>query len=313
MAYCSRCGAQNPEDAKYCSKCGSPLTQPGMDFDRQIHQFSQEVENLGRRIDRHMHERERHYDHRFDQPYGIFVPLIGSIIGLLVLLLVIQGLTTITGEGLWPMHIATFLKNYLGFLFVLMLVGGYVSYLSRKYRPFRWVAPLIGGVIFFLMFWLISILLSSLSSDLANPILQTIATQFTFLVLPLTLLVVVLGYVGLFFSHYHDDERPLPPPPRPVMPVQPPTAPGQPPISTPPPTTTWAQPSMPPVPPARLYRSGKERILGGVCGGIAEYFNIDPVIIRVVFVIGMVLSFGVLVLGYILMWILIPRNPDHRW
>jgi len=240
------------------------------------------------------------------------MPLIGSIIGLLVLLLVIQGLTTITGQGTWPIQIANFLKNYIGFLFVLMLVGGYVSYLSHKYRPFRWVAPLIGGVIFLIMFWLVSILLSSLGSDLANPILQIIATQFTFLVLPLTLLVVVLGYVGLFFSHYHDDERPLPPPPRPTMPTQPPTLPGQPPVSMQPPTT-YPQPSMSPVPPARLYRSGRERILGGVCGGIAEYFNIDPVIIRVVFVIGMVLSFGVLVLGYLLLWILIPRNPDHPW
>ena len=69
----------------------------------------------------------------------------------------------------------------------------------------------------------------------------------------------------------------------------------------------------PVAPPARLYRSGRERILGGVCGGIAEYLNIDPVIIRVVFVIGMVLSFGVLVLGYFLLWILVPRNPSHPW
>ena len=35
----------------------------------------------------------------------------------------------------------------------------------------------------------------------------------------------------------------------------------------------------------RLYRSGTERMIGGVCGGLAEFFNIDPTIVRLIFVI----------------------------
>lgn len=62
----------------------------------------------------------------------------------------------------------------------------------------------------------------------------------------------------------------------------------------------------------RLYRSGKHRILGGVCGGIGEYLNVDPVIIRLLWVIAtLALGFGVL--AYIIAWIIIPRNPNHRW
>jgi len=63
----------------------------------------------------------------------------------------------------------------------------------------------------------------------------------------------------------------------------------------------------------RLYRSGKERILGGVCGGIAEYFDTDPTIIRLIWVLFTLLSFGAGILFYIIAWIIIPRNPKDKW
>ena len=62
----------------------------------------------------------------------------------------------------------------------------------------------------------------------------------------------------------------------------------------------------------RLYRSGKDKILGGVCGGIAEYLNVDPVLIRLLWAIA-VLVYGTGVLLYIIAWIIIPRNPEHKW
>jgi len=62
----------------------------------------------------------------------------------------------------------------------------------------------------------------------------------------------------------------------------------------------------------RLYRSGKDKILGGVCGGIAEYFKVDPVIIRLLWVL-FGLGWGSGILAYIIAWIIIPRNPNHKW
>ena len=64
--------------------------------------------------------------------------------------------------------------------------------------------------------------------------------------------------------------------------------------------------------PKRLYRSGKERVLGGICGGIAEYFNVDPTIIRLLWIL-FVFGFGAGILAYIIAWIIIPRNPNHKW
>ncbi len=56
----------------------------------------------------------------------------------------------------------------------------------------------------------------------------------------------------------------------------------------------------------RLYRDIDNRILGGVCGGIAAYFNTDPVFVRVLFVILPFLSLGIIIPVYIVLWIIIP-------
>lgn len=57
----------------------------------------------------------------------------------------------------------------------------------------------------------------------------------------------------------------------------------------------------------RLYRSVNNRVLGGVCGGIGDYFNIDPVLIRVVWVVS-TFAVGVGFFGYIIAWIIIPEE-----
>lgn len=58
----------------------------------------------------------------------------------------------------------------------------------------------------------------------------------------------------------------------------------------------------------QLYRSKKNRILGGVASGIADYFDIDPVIIRIVFVI-MAFAWGLSIAIYIVLWIITPYQP----
>lgn len=57
----------------------------------------------------------------------------------------------------------------------------------------------------------------------------------------------------------------------------------------------------------RLYRSKKERILGGVAGGIAEYFNVDPTLIRLLWILA-VFGMGAGILAYIIAWIIIPER-----
>ena len=59
----------------------------------------------------------------------------------------------------------------------------------------------------------------------------------------------------------------------------------------------------------RLQRSNTERWIGGVCGGIAEYFSIDPTVVRLLFVL-FALAFGGGLLIYIVCWILIPAETS---
>ncbi len=62
----------------------------------------------------------------------------------------------------------------------------------------------------------------------------------------------------------------------------------------------------------RLYRNPNDKILGGVCSGIASYFDIDPVIVRLIMVV-LFLGAGIGFLAYIIAWIVIPlaRTPEE--
>lgn len=64
-----------------------------------------------------------------------------------------------------------------------------------------------------------------------------------------------------------------------------------------------------PAEPTRLYRSRRERKLFGVCGGLGTYFGIDPTIVRVLFVVSAFASFGITILAYIIMAIVVPEEP----
>ena len=60
----------------------------------------------------------------------------------------------------------------------------------------------------------------------------------------------------------------------------------------------------------KLYRSTSNRMIAGVCAGVAEYLNIDPTVIRVLWVIATLFSVGVL--AYIACAIIIPEKPDGK-
>jgi phage shock protein C len=62
-------------------------------------------------------------------------------------------------------------------------------------------------------------------------------------------------------------------------------------------------------PTRKLYRSRSDRKLVGVCGGLAEFFGLDPTLIRVLFVI-LALAGGSGIVIYLAMWIMVPNQPQ---
>ncbi len=59
----------------------------------------------------------------------------------------------------------------------------------------------------------------------------------------------------------------------------------------------------------RLYRSSESKVIGGVCGGLGEYFAVDPNLVRVIAVVLFLASQGFALVAYVAGWIIIPRRP----
>lgn len=62
----------------------------------------------------------------------------------------------------------------------------------------------------------------------------------------------------------------------------------------------------------RLYRSSRDKMLGGVCSGIGEYFDVDPTLIRLGVIIA-VFGAGAGLLAYLIAWVIIPLNPEEKY
>lgn len=59
----------------------------------------------------------------------------------------------------------------------------------------------------------------------------------------------------------------------------------------------------------KLYRSRTDSMLAGVCGGLGAYFDIDPTLIRLLFVLSTLFS-GLGILIYLAMWFIVPEEPE---
>lgn len=60
----------------------------------------------------------------------------------------------------------------------------------------------------------------------------------------------------------------------------------------------------------KLYLSNSDKKISGVCGGIGEYFDKDPTLVRILFILLILFSFGFGILAYLVMWLIIPKKPD---
>ena len=60
--------------------------------------------------------------------------------------------------------------------------------------------------------------------------------------------------------------------------------------------------------PKRLYRSDADKMIAGVCGGIAEYFTLDPTLVRIGYILLSVFTVFSGVLAYLILWIVVPKK-----
>lgn len=74
--------------------------------------------------------------------------------------------------------------------------------------------------------------------------------------------------------------------------------------------TTTDQRTRTPTSPKRFYRSREDRWKAGVCGGLGEYFNIDPILIRIAFIL-VSFGYGIGIIAYIVLAFLVEENPNQ--
>ncbi len=60
----------------------------------------------------------------------------------------------------------------------------------------------------------------------------------------------------------------------------------------------------------RLFRSRKDGLIAGVCGGLAEYFDVDPSLVRLIFILAVFLG-GAGLIVYLVAWLIVPENPEQ--
>jgi phage shock protein C len=59
----------------------------------------------------------------------------------------------------------------------------------------------------------------------------------------------------------------------------------------------------------KIFLSETNKKIGGVCGGIGEYFNIDPTLVRLIWIVITLMTMGTGIVAYIIAWVVIPQQP----
>ncbi|MGH3413998.1 MAG: PspC domain-containing protein [Marmoricola sp.] len=78
--------------------------------------------------------------------------------------------------------------------------------------------------------------------------------------------------------------------------------------SQPPPPPPPSQPRRPAGPDQRLTRSAEDRMVAGVCAGMADYLHVDPTVIRVLAVLALIFTFPAAGIVYLVLWAVIPED-----
>ncbi len=263
-------------------------------LEERMGDFEEEVKKIGKKVNEKVKENMDEKRSRLKRTLGVLYPLLTSLIGLIILGISIVSIEVLNlaleTSFLFTLH--AFLVNNLEILFLALLVTSYGSYLEKKFRDLHLVlSPLITsfGVTVFL--WVLASVVGMLNMSLgryhsigiSNMVLSNLGNIFVVLA--------IIGYVVLMVKKDKKLSEEV--------------------KDTSSKATGKQESGEGEI--KRLYRSGKDNLLGGVCGGIAEYLKTDPVLIRLLWVAMILLSLGFGILFYIIAWIIIPRNPEHEW
>jgi ribosomal protein L40E len=228
MVICSKCGKQNEDDAEYCNKCGNPLIvtkksyketkvkdssfekqvedfaggverigkKAGEKIEQTAKSFSKETQDLGKRIEKATDRASTRVENWYDRTFGIFGPFISSFICIIILRLIIEGLRIGAKDTPVLYEVADALQFYLLLIFIVVLLSSYSSYISRKYKPFRWVSPIIIAISIVVISMIVVNIISIVGRSTNVPDFAKVETEFREkYMLMIFVIVLLIGYL----------------------------------------------------------------------------------------------------------------------
>jgi phage shock protein C len=269
-------------------------------IERQTRHFGEEVALIGKHLEIKLDHKGDEWESWFRRTFGLVGPLLSSVLGLIFIGIGIWalGFVNIPVGSTFISGVETFFRTNLALFFMIFLFFSYTSYFSKAWPRAYWpFSPIVTAAGISISVWVAAQVVLMANASLGIGFIGNAAGSAISNINLIFILILLLAFIVHMARHPRHAwiER------REIMPAK---------KSKPGPSRTAAPASTDRV--KRLYRSGNDRILGGVCGGIAEYLEVDPVIIRLIWIVGS-LIYGAGVIAYIIAWIIIPRNPKHKW
>ncbi|MEM2954972.1 MAG: PspC domain-containing protein [Candidatus Nanoarchaeia archaeon] len=259
------------------------------ELEKRLKDFGEEVEKLGEKISEKTEEVE--LDSWFHRTFGFVGPLISSIFGILVFLLlsVIIKYLNIFIQHNFLSDIYSFMISNAFLFFLVFIFFSYSSYFSKVFpKSYKLFSPILIAVSAVIALWLMASVFDVISIYIPIKGITIVSYVINQTIVPIFWFFLFIGYISLGFMILKKGKLEMQ-------------------------TKILKQAKKEKQEKIRrLYRSGKDKILGGVCGGLGEYFGVDPVLIRILWVL-LTLIWGFGIILYIICWIIIPRNPKHKW
>jgi phage shock protein C len=278
--YCQRCGQENPVEAQFCQRCGSRMVPPAPEVpvEQRFRNFADEVEQIVDRTRGKVDTNEGGHRKRF----GFFAPIVYALVLMAAVAVTALIFQVVSNQGDFVYDLGSFLVSDLYYFFLAALIFGYMMMLTpQNPRGIELLRPLAIATAVVFSLWLAFGVFDILGRVYEIDALGSLADLVRIILPIIFILLMVIGY-ALVLSRVLERRAKQKVPSSPVL-------------------------------PRNLYRSGKERLLGGVGGGIAEYVDTDPRVIRVFFVLFTAATIGIFLLIYLILWMLLPRNPIDQW
>ena len=170
-------------------------------------QFGKRMERWGEKFGKRMEQRgkgwERDWKERWFWPWGILGPLLGSVFGIigLVILVWLLKFINLPINSTFISALANFLLVNLPWFFAASLFFGYNAYFARRFRKIYWIiSPITTGICIVIALWLAILVLNFVNIFIALKALAYTSSILYSVMIALFVLFVVLGYIGIIFK-----------------------------------------------------------------------------------------------------------------